>query len=73
MLQILQVLQLTIGGLMILAIGALLYLNLRWKGQSPTGDLEDENKEKMDRYVKMAVIFLVIPNVILIFLTRGLS
>jgi len=70
MLHTLQILQLIIGGLMILAIGALLYLNLRWKGQSPNNELEGETKAKMDKLVKFAVIFLVIPNALLIILTR---
>jgi len=73
MLYSLQILQLVVGGLMILAIGALLYLNLRWRGQSSNGELEGETKAKMDKYVKFAIIFLVIPNIILIFATRGLS
>ena len=71
MLESLQLLQIVVGGLMIIGIGVLLFFNYRWRDQS--GELPPDKIAKMRRSITLLIVFLVIPNVILILLTRGLS
>lgn len=67
----LYIAQLVVGCLMIVAFGVWLVFNYRWRDAS--GEVAPDKKQQLDRYLWLIVICLVLPNVILIFLTRGLS
>ncbi len=69
--QTLYILQLVVGCLMIVAFGVWLVFNYRWR--DATGEVAPDKKPKLDRFLWVILIGLVLPNVILIFLTRGLS
>ena len=71
MLETLQILQIVVGGLMIVGIGVLLFFNYRWR--NPSGELPPDRSAQMRRYVTLLIVFLVLPNAILILLTRGLT
>ena len=73
MLETLQLLQIVVGGLMIVGIGVLLYFNYRWRSGSGTNEMTPENAAKMRRAIIALIVLLVIPNFVLIILTRGLS
>ena len=72
MLETLYILQIAVGILMIVALGIWLFVHFRWHNASG-GNLEPEKKSRLKRYMTLIVICLVVPNFLLIILTRVLS
>lgn len=72
MTEFLQILQLVVGCMMIVGLGAWLFLNYRWNKEA-SGALSDDKKLRLNRYMWMLILFLVVPNFLLIFISRALQ